>query len=122
MSTLNGNGDLHNAVDGPSDRLPLRRSAETQLFGIAREALSNTCKHASARVARVSIETSANGVVMEIADDGCGFAPDTNRAGHFGLDSMRSRAAEIGAELTIASEQELGTVVRVEVPASVDRI
>jgi signal transduction histidine kinase len=57
---------------------------------------------------------------MEIADDGCGFAAGASRAGHYGLDSMRSRAAEIGAELTIASEPELGTVVRVEVPASVD--
>jgi signal transduction histidine kinase len=73
-------------------------------------------------VARVRIETNGNGVVMEIADDGCGFEPDASRAGHFGLDSMRSRAAEIGAKLTIASEPELGTVVRVDVPASVDGV
>jgi signal transduction histidine kinase len=122
VSSLNGNGDLQIAVDGPSDRLPLRRSAETQLFGIAREALANTCKHASARVARVRIETSTNSVVMEIADDGCGFAPDETRAGHYGLESMRSRAAEIGAELTIASGPDRGTVIRVDVPATVDGV
>lgn len=120
VSSLNADGGVHIVVEGPPGRLPLRRSAETQLFGIAREALANTSRHAKARVARVSIETSASSVVMEIADDGCGFAPDTSRAGHFGLGSMRSRAAEIGAELTIASQPEVGTIVRVEVPASVD--
>jgi signal transduction histidine kinase len=122
VSSLNGSGELLIAVDGPSDRLPLRRSAETQLYGIAREAIANICKHACARVARVRIETSTNSVVMEVVDDGCGFNPEANRVGHFGLDSMRSRAGEIGAELTIASEPGRGTVIRVEVPASVDGV
>jgi signal transduction histidine kinase len=38
------------------------------------------------------------------------------RPGHYGLDSMRSRAVEIGAVLTITSAAGRGTLVRVEVP------
>jgi signal transduction histidine kinase len=117
VSSLDGDTGLIIDVEGPSGRLPLPRSAETQLFGIAREALANTCKHARARTARVRIESAANCVVMEIADDGCGFEPGATRTGHFGLDSMRSRAAEIGADLSIASAPQRGTVIRVSVPA-----
>jgi signal transduction histidine kinase len=120
VSSLDGDTGLIIDVEGPSSRLPLPRSAETQLFGIAREALANSCKHAQARTARVRIESAANCVVMEIADDGCGFEPGATRAGHFGLDSMRSRAAEIGADLSIASAPERGTVIRVNVPAHPD--
>ena len=57
---------------------------------------------------------------MEIRDDGRGFEPDTGHPGHFGLESMRSRAAEIGAQLSITSVLGHGTVVRVEAPATVD--
>jgi signal transduction histidine kinase len=40
--------------------------------------------------------------------------------GHFGLESMRSRAAEIGAQLSITSGPGRGTVVRIEAPAQAD--
>ena len=56
-------------------------------------------------------------MLVEIRDDGRGFDPDAGHPGHFGLESMRSRAAEIGAQLTITSAPGQGTVVRVEAPA-----
>ena len=56
-------------------------------------------------------------MVVEIRDDGLGFEPDVDHPGHFGLESMRSRAAEIGAQLSITSGPGRGTVVRVEAPA-----
>jgi signal transduction histidine kinase len=119
VSSLNGDAGLTIEVEGPSGRLPIGRSAEAQLFAIAREALANTCKHARAHKARVHITSTANSVAMEIADDGCGFELGASTAGHFGLDSMRSRAAEIGADLNIATARGKGTVIRVDVPASV---
>ena len=104
-------------VEGPSEPLPLTRTAETQLFGIGREALANVAKHARAQTACVRVEATAKRVVLEVADDGCGFDPDASRAGHFGLQSMRSRADELGADLHIISAPGRGTVVRVELPA-----
>ena len=60
------------------------------------------------------------GVVLEVVDHGRGFDAAITPPGHFGLDSMRSRAAEIGGRLTIDSDPGDGTVVRVIVPVSED--
>jgi signal transduction histidine kinase len=107
-------------VQAPEGRLPLGSRAEAQVFGIGREALANVFKHAGATTAWIGVEDRSGRVVVEIRDDGRGFEPDVGHPGHFGLDSMRSRAAEIGARLTITSGPGQGTVVRVEAPAEGD--
>ena len=107
-------------VRGPESRLALSQEAESQLYGIGREALANVLKHAGATAALVRVQPQANQVLIEIRDNGQGFDPDAGHPGHFGLDSMRSRAAEIGGRLTIASAPGVGTVVRVRVPAETD--
>ena len=57
----------------------------------------NVVKHAQRRARPGSASRSGPGrVVVEIRDDGLGFEPDVGHPGHFGLESMRSRAAEIG--------------------------
>jgi signal transduction histidine kinase len=107
-------------VQAPDGRLPLGPRAEAQIFGIGREALANVVKHAGASMAWIRVEEPPGRVVVEIRDDGVGFDPDVNHPGHFGLESMRSRAAEIGAQLTITSGPGHGTVVRVEAPVEGD--
>ena len=108
-------------VRGPRPRLGLSQPVETQLFAIAREALTNIQKHAGATVAQVRIEAQQEQVLVEIRDNGRGFDPAAGHPGHYGLESMRSRAAEIGGRLTIISTPGLGTVVRVRVPREADR-
>ena len=68
------------------------------------------------------MEDDSERVIVEIRDDGRGFEPDVGHPGHFGLESMRSRAAEIGgaADASRAGPGR-GTVVRVEVPAEAGR-
>ncbi len=105
-------------VHGPDDRLALAQSVETQLFGIGREALSNVVKHAGASTAAVTVEERRSAIRVEIRDDGCGFDTAARHPGHFGLESMGSRAAEIGALLTIQSRPGHGTSVSVEVPSA----
>lgn len=109
-------------VRGPESRLPLSQQEETQLFAIGREALANVVRHAEATVAHVRVEAKRDQVVVEISDDGRGFDPRDGNPGHFGLESMRSRAAEVGGRVTIASSPGSGTVVRVRVPADADSI
>jgi signal transduction histidine kinase len=116
ISTLEGNG-LQIAVEGPPTDLPLNRTAQTHLYGIGREALANVIRHSQARNARVRVFANDGVVILEIDDDGCGFDPEERRTGHYGLDSMRSRADEIGARLSIVSDADGGTRVRVEAPA-----
>jgi signal transduction histidine kinase len=103
-------------VRGTARDLELSPHAELQLFGIVREALSNVVRHAGASVASVRVDRWNGFVVLEVRDDGCGFDPSLHRPGHFGLESMRGRAAETGAVLTITSAPGLGTQVRVQAP------
>jgi len=104
-------------VTGPHRRLALSRRAEGQLFAVAREALSNVLKHAAAGAVQVRVENRAGRVLVEVRDDGRGFDPTAARPYNFGIESMRSRTAEIGGLLTITSAPGRGTVVRVEAPA-----
>jgi signal transduction histidine kinase len=105
-------------VEGPVGRLPISRDAEAQLFAIGREALTNVVKHAHAANASVRVEVDPDHVVLEIADDGRGFDPERRHPGHYGLESMRGRASEIGGLLSISSMPGLGTQIRVETPVA----
>jgi signal transduction histidine kinase len=120
-SGLRTSDGLSIAVRGPGSRLELSQLVETQLFAIGREALANVQKHAGASEAHVRVEAHQAQVVVEVRDNGRGFDPTAGHPGHFGLDSMRTRAAEIGARLTIISTPGLGTLVRVRLPAETDR-
>jgi signal transduction histidine kinase len=119
-SRLEARDGLAVDIDVPGGPLPLSPRAEAQLFGIGREALANVVKHSGASRAWVRVETRPELVLLEIGDDGLGFDPAAGHPGHFGLESMRSRAAEIGGHLTITSTLEHGTVVRVEAPAETE--
>jgi signal transduction histidine kinase len=56
-------------------------------------------------------------IELEVEDDGRGFDPFEMSAGAgFGLLSMRERAAELGADLTLESAPGCGTRVRVALP------
>jgi len=81
------------------------------IFRILQEACSNVCKHAEARRLSVHLQTDAEGVHLEVADDGIGF--DATSAGRFcrsfGLASMRERAAMTNGHLTIRSRVGNGT-------------
>jgi signal transduction histidine kinase len=115
-SELAKRNGLSISVQGPKDRLRLTPESEVQLFAIGREALTNVVKHARARWAWVRVQPHSDTVVVEIGDDGCGFDPSVGDPGHFGLESMHSRAGELGGVLTISSTPGRGTVVRVEAP------
>jgi len=100
-------------------RLPaLSRDAETALYRVAQEALHNAMRHAGASGVRVALakaqSKAGRRVVLEVSDDGHGFATGTPTGG-LGLASMRERAAAAGGTLTVRSGQE-GTVVRMTVP------
>jgi signal transduction histidine kinase len=106
-------------VAGP-EHLALSPRAQTELFAIGREALANVVKHAGASKAWVHVEARSGRVRLDVRDDGSGFDPAAHHPGHFGLESMHSRAAELGGMLTISSRPGVGTVVRVEVSADTD--
>jgi signal transduction histidine kinase len=90
---------------------------QAQLYGLVREALANTVKHADATAVAIDVSATDRVVAIEVRDDGCGFTPAGAGVGSFGLQSMRSRATQLGGRLTITSGPGRGTAVHVEVPA-----
>ena len=118
-SMLRTRHGLDVGVEG-AERLALSLHAQTELFNIGREALANVVKHAGASKAWVRVEARPGHVVVEVRDDGSGFDPAARHPGHFGLESMHSRAAELGGVLTISSAPGAGTVVRVEARADTE--
>jgi signal transduction histidine kinase len=103
-------------VHGPEQRLPLATEAEDQLYGLVREALANAVKHANATAVTVDVSAVDHVVSIEVRDDGCGFTPAAAGVRSFGLQSMHSRAVQLGGRLTITSAPDRGTAVHVEVP------
>jgi signal transduction histidine kinase len=105
-------------VSGTPQRL--QQNAAEQIYGIAREALANAVAHADARHIEVEVGYQKHHVRVQVRDDGRGMAPvaqiqsDTSR--HFGLQGMRERADQLGAQLAIWSRENEGTEIRLRVP------
>ncbi len=91
---------------------PLDPEAEIALYRVAQESLTNVARHADASRVVLSLERSAHGVTLRIADDGRGFDGGADSGG---LRGMRERAVLIGADLRIASRQPRGAEVSVHV-------
>ena len=91
----------------------LASEAETTLYRIAQEALTNVAKHARAKRVDVILERQADSVLLIVEDDGVGFDPDAEGAsgGGFGLLGMQERAALVGASVEIESTAGKGTTV-----------
>ncbi len=110
--------DLHASEEISS--LALSPIVEVQLLRIIQEALTNICKHAQVSSAEVELLLSDETLHIVIKDYGKGFdmqvANGTSKSSHFGLQSMRGRAEEIGGTLVIDSELEKGTMVSITVP------
>ena len=100
---------------------PLRQNAEAALYRVAQEALHNALRHAGASRVTVALSATPRLVVLEVSDDGHGFAPGAPSGGPgLGLESMRERAAAAGGRLAIRSGPK-GTTVRMTVPRKAAR-
>src|SRR6202044_2954426 len=71
-----------------------------KIYRIGYEAIRNACMHSGA--SRLEVELRyADGLALRVSDNGVGLDPaiaDRGKAGHFGLQGMRERAARIGAK------------------------
>lgn len=92
---------------------PLLPDEQVQVMHIVQEALSNVRKHAHASAVDVKVERSAAGMIIEISDNGRGFAPADISTGnserHVGLKIMEERARRVGGRCTIESAPGEGT-------------
>lgn len=116
---------------------PLPDRVQSALLRIAQGALANVREHSGARTAALTLSFLGDQVVLDVADDGHGFAgprtgPDDTgtdtgttadtgararspERGH-GLPAMRARVRQLGGTLTIESTPGEGTVLSAAVP------
>ena len=109
-----------------ADDLPeiRNRQAETALYLIIQEALTNVRKHASAPHTWLRLRLEDPWLSAEVEDDGRGFAVDQLTARylnhtHLGLLSMRERANWLGGSVEIASPRPgraEGTLLKARIP------
>jgi signal transduction histidine kinase len=98
----------------------LAADAETVLYRIVQESLTNVVKHASADHVSITLVRKGPAAVVVVEDDGTGFDPAGLRDGALGIAGMRERVALVGGRLTIESSPSRGTTLVAEVPATAD--
>lgn len=101
-----------------ADNRALDVARQTVVLRVVQEALQNVRKHAAASTASVATRIEGEDWVVEVRDDGHGFAPGTAAAPrqNYGLQFMRERAELIGARFDVRSRPDGGTVVRLAIP------
>lgn len=107
-------------IDG--DPVPLPPAVEAGLLRVAQGAVANVREHARASDAVLTLSYLDEDVVLDVADNGCGFRPGQPDApgaaphrGH-GLRAMEVRLRQLDGTLTIESHPGEGTVVSAAVP------
>jgi signal transduction histidine kinase len=113
-------------LDAPTTMRRLPVEAESAVFIIIQEALSNVRKHAAAKDVWIRLRDDGAALIVELRDNGRGF--DVRRTqgtythrGSFGLLNMRERAQLIGGTWNVASEPGQGTTICIRIPFAVDR-
>jgi PAS domain S-box-containing protein len=91
-----------------------------QLLNIAREALSNSLRHARASRRWLHLCIVQNSIRLLIGDNGVGFSSTRKRRTGRGLDNMAVRAQQAGASFTLESMPGRGTTITVDVPMKKD--
>jgi signal transduction histidine kinase len=100
-------------IEGFPEELPGEVSVE--LLRVLQEALTNARRHSEARKVEVRLRMEGKAILIEVADDGRGFEPESAKAG-VGLSAMRERVEGLGGKIEVTSLPGEGTKVKVRVP------
>jgi signal transduction histidine kinase len=108
-------------IDLPDADRRLPAEAETLLFRVAQEALTNALKHSGAQGARLELGYEDRSARLVVRDDGRGFEAESALAGEepargLGLRNLRDRVELHGGRWSIDSSPGRGTRVEVVLP------
>jgi signal transduction histidine kinase len=108
-------------VEGKPRQLSLTVSDE--VYRIAREAVRNAFQHSRARAIEAEVSDGDKQLSIRVRDNGVGLDPQLidhgQRPGHWGIPGIRERAASLGAQLTLWSEQDAGTEIELALAAKI---
>src|SRR4051812_34363647 len=106
--------DYHYALP---DAGRFRPEAETTVYRVVQESLTNIAKHAGAGRVSVIVEQIDGNVVVIVEDDGRGFDEEAAALDpRLGLLGMQERAVLVGGSCHVESSVGAGTTVRVRIP------
>ena len=98
------------------------RDAETLVFRIVQEALTNVVRHAGVAAARVRVENRGDRLLVAVEDAGVGFDAEAVLAGRdeehgFGVRAMRDRVQSFNGKFRVRSGPG-ATAVEAEIPVN----
>jgi signal transduction histidine kinase len=105
-SSLTVSGDVR--VDDPQTAM--------HLYRIAQQALNNALQHSSASQIVIGLTREGRTLNMTVSDNGWGFDEKKAPSRGMGLQTMRYRARQIGAELEVNARPGRGTQIRCTLP------
>lgn len=96
---------------------PVDPDRSIMLFRIVQESLTNVVRHADASLVSVHAAAKDGVILVEIRDDGKGFATDQPANRHsWGIQGMQERTRHFGGQLTVSSIAGKGTRVALRLP------
>ena len=95
---------------------PRSKELATQVYWVAREAVTNALKHGQPTHIQIQLQTTDDYLRLKVEDDGGGLSQSTIKDG-IGLKVMAQRAELAGGTLRVERVAH-GTVVRCEIPLS----
>jgi PAS domain S-box-containing protein len=105
------------AIDAHVATIELGPERSAMVFRVVQEALTNVVRHADATRVTVRALREEHSVVVEVEDDGIGFATERLAGSKsWGIVGMHERARYFGGELTISGSAGSGTTVALRLP------
>jgi len=101
-------------IEEGAKNIQIEEQYRKNIYLIFKESMHNIIKHSQAKTINIGIYYNNNIFKLQIRDDGCGcdlnHIKSTGKGGN-GLNNMRFRASEIGANLIIESSLSRGTSI-----------
>ena len=106
----------------PDEDVKLAHKLELTLYRMLQEALNNVAKHAQASKVDVILDIDEDFATLTVRDNGVGIAPErVNNQSTYGIRGFCERAAFLGGTAQVFANQNGGTTVRVELPATLSK-
>lgn len=99
----------------------LSHNAESAIFSIVQEAITNAKKHAHASRIDIELTPTSDNLVVVVRDDGVGFDVKAvtgryEERGSLGMLNMKERAELVQGDLSLSSQPGQGTIITLQVP------
>lgn len=95
----------------------LTPAANTAVFRIIQEGLTNVAKHAGANRVDLTLQKQSGQLVVRISDNGVGLEADSlSKRNSFGVIGMHERAQHLGGRLTLSGAPQTGTRLTLTIP------